>query len=60
MENNNLTVDTKSLVKKIKKKDTLSPTIYSPASVTANINQILVSSKNNKKIWKKSKLSKSK
>ena len=56
--NANLLVNTNLIVKKVKKNDTLSPTIYSPASVVDNITKVTENSKSNK-VWKKSKLAKS-
>ena len=53
----NLKIKTHPIIKNVKKNNTISPTIYSPASVVDNINKITHSSKSNKKIWKKSKLS---
>ena len=53
-----LTINTSSKVKKNKKIDTVSPTVYSPASVTTDIDKLLISNTDSEKIWKKSKLSK--
>tara|TARA_B110000967_G_C18752148_1_gene493384 strand:+ start:262 stop:441 length:180 start_codon:yes stop_codon:yes gene_type:complete len=51
-------INTNPTGEKIKKYEGVSPTVYSPASVVDNISKITANSKSNKKIWKKSKLSK--